>query len=284
MRHGFLLVSKPKGPTSHDIVDTVRARLHERSVGHLGTLDPAAQGLMVLAVGAKSLKVVELFQGLSKEYDAFIRLGAVSTTYDAEGVIEPSLKKGWEPPEQAVIQRVVQDHFLGRIDQTPPAHSAVKIGGERAYRKARQGKNVAMPARKVEISACNVLQYAFPELALHIACSSGTYIRSIAHDLGQLLRCGAYLESLVRTRVGDWRLADAVSPEKATWTDVLPLKDVLSTLPSIELTDLQMEDARCGRPVGLCIARESIGWHAGLPACILAPVQNAQSSHARKVF
>lgn len=284
MRQGFLLVHKPKGPTSHDAVDSVRRRLHERSIGHLGTLDPAAEGLLVLAVGAKALKVVELFRGLPKEYEATIRMGMISTTYDGDGVLEASVKKGWEPPEQAIIQRTIQDHFLGTVDQTPPAHSAVKIGGERAYRKARQGKNVPMPSRKVEITKCDVLAYAYPTLRLRIACSAGTYIRSIAHDLGQLLRCGAYLEALTRTKVGSWQLKDAVTLEKATWTDILPMKDVLTDLPRVDFSAADMENARHGRPLSSEVAKESIAWFEDLPVAIVGPAKTGPGAHARKVF
>ena len=283
MRHGFLLIAKPKGPTSHDVVEAVRARLHEPSVGHLGTLDPGACGLLVLAVGAKALKVVELFQGLPKEYEATVRMGFVSTTYDSDGVIEEVVKAGWEPPEQAVIQRVIQDHFLGKIDQTPPAHSAVHVAGERAYRKARQGKNVVIPSRKVEITRCDVLSYDYPVLRLRIACSAGTYVRSIAHDLGHLLHNGAYLEALTRTKVGEWKLSDAADPAKATWADILPLKEVMKGFPAVELSDMDLENARCGRTLKQSIAKESIGWHQDLPVCILKPLSEG-GSHARKVF
>lgn len=283
MRHGFLLIDKPKGPTSHDIVGSVRRTLHERSVGHLGTLDPAAEGLMVLAVGAKALKLVELFNGLPKEYEATIRIGAVSTTYDAEGVIEEVTKKGWEPPEQAVIQRVIQDHFLGKIDQTPPAHSAVHVGGERAYRKARQGKNVVMPSRKVEITACDVMSYDYPLLRLRVACSAGTYIRSIAHDLGILLHNGAYLQALRRTRVGSWSVADAVTADKAAWADVTPMKEILKNFPSLELSAEDMENAKCGRVIKKDLTKECIGWFEQLPVCIVKPLPEG-GAHARKVF
>src|SRR3989344_1513451 len=115
MRHGFLLVNKPVGPTSHDIVDIVRGRLHERDIGHLGTLDPAAEGLLVLAVGSKALKVVELFQNLSKEYEATLKLGFTSTTYDREGLIEErELPKGWEQPDTLKIRRLIEDRFVGK--------------------------------------------------------------------------------------------------------------------------------------------------------------------------
>ncbi|MFA6522863.1 MAG: tRNA pseudouridine(55) synthase TruB [Candidatus Peribacteraceae bacterium] len=284
MRHGFLLIDKPTGPTSHDIVAGVRRALSERSIGHLGTLDPAATGLLVLAVGRKALKVVELFVGLSKEYEADLRFGQVSTTYDREGVIEEvPPPKGWSVPDQSVVQRTIADRFTGRIQQVPPAHSAVHVGGERAYRKAQRGIGVEIPSREVEITSCKILSYAYPRLKLQIACGSGTYIRSLAHDLGHLLHCGAYLEGLRRTRVGEWRVEDAVAPDKAAWGHVLPLKDVLSSFPRRDLAAAEAEDLRCGRDIEGEVAANTIGWFDGLPVAIL--VQPGEGViHARKVL
>jgi tRNA pseudouridine55 synthase len=284
MRHGFLLVDKPAGPTSHDIVAEVRRALSERSIGHLGTLDPAATGLLVLAVGRKALKVVELFVGLPKEYEADLRLGQVSTTYDREGVIEEvPPPKGWSVPDQSVVQRTIADRFTGRIQQVPPAHSAVHVGGERAYRKAQRGIGVEIPSREVEITSCKILSYTFPRLKLQIACGSGTYIRSLAHDLGQLLHCGAFLEGLRRTRVGDWRVEDAVLSEKAAWGHVLPLKDVLSSFPRRDLTASEAEDLRCGRDIEGEVAVNTIGWFEELPVAVLTQPGEGVI-HARKVL
>lgn len=284
MRHGFLLINKPCGPTSHDIVATVRRTLCERNVGHLGTLDPAAEGLLVLAVGAKALKVVELFTVLSKEYIAMVKLGWVSTTYDREGVLtEAPPKPGWTVPEEATVQRIIRDRFIGRIAQVPPAASAIRIGGERAYRKMRQGRAVDLPARDVTISTCAIQSYRHPHLSLRVACGSGTYIRSLAHDLGEALRCGGYLAALTRTRVGEWKLEDAVAPEESRWTDVRPLKDVLWGFPSVTITSAQAEDLRHGCDIDHAITEQSIAWHEGLPVAILVPVAEGRA-HARKVL
>lgn len=251
MRHGFLLIDKPVGPTSHDVVFQVRRILGESKIGHLGTLDPLASGLLVLAVGAKALKVVELYNGLSKEYLASVRFGAVSATFDAEGPIEElPQKSGWLPPDDASrIQALLDDHFTGKIAQRPPAFSAVHVGGERAYRKAMRGESVELQAREVQISECRVVHYAYPVAELRVSCESGTYIRSLAHDLGQTMRCGAYLSALRRTRVGEWQVAHAVSPERAAWAHVLPLKDVLSALPSLALSAASWEELRHGRTI-----------------------------------
>ncbi len=284
MRHGFLLIDKPAGMTSHDVVAIVRKALGERSIGHLGTLDPAATGLLALAVGRKALKVVELFNALPKEYEAHVRLGQVSSTYDGEGVIEtPPPRPGWTVPEQATVQRAINDHFVGRISQVPPAHSAISIGGVRAYDLARSGKEVAMPAREVEIASCEITKYAYPDLFLTVCCGSGTYIRSLANDLGRILWCGGFLKALRRTRVGEWSVADAIDPKTATWGRVLPLKDVLAPLPRRDLTDDEWDDVQHGRVIEAQIEPNTIAWHQDLPVAILVPMGEGMAK-GRKVF
>lgn len=286
MRHGFLLIDKPTGPTSHDVVAQVRRTLGERKIGHLGTLDPAASGLLVLAVGAKALKVIELFNDLDKEYDAGIHFGSVSSTYDREGTLEEvTPKPGWTEPDISKLQRTIADKFIGKIEQIPPVYSAVKVGGERAYRKMRQGREVNVPVRTVKIDSCDILSYEYPELTLHIACGSGTYIRSLAHDLGTALRFGAYLSSLNRTRVGKWSLEDAVDPEKVAWAQVFPLKDALSSFEGVEVTEEEAEDLRHGRPIKRAVKPDAIAWYEGLPIAILLPLKDgSQQTRARKVL
>ncbi len=284
MRHGFLLINKPCGPTSHDVVAMVRRVLSEKSIGHLGTLDPAAEGLLVLAVGAKALKVVELFKDLSKEYIAGVRLGAISSTYDREGVIEEiAPKSGWTAPEQSVLQRLIGEKFTGRIAQVPPAASAVKVGGERAYRKMRQGRAVDLPPRDVTIDECTVLSYTHPELTLRVRCGSGTYIRSLAHDLGEALRCGGYLSALRRTKVGEWSIDHAIAPTEARWTSVIPLKEVLCSFPRIDCTEREAEDIGHGKNISHQISCLTIAWGADLPLAILEPTPDGRA-HGRKVL
>jgi tRNA pseudouridine55 synthase len=286
MRHGFLLVSKPRGPTSHDVVEIVRRTLPEPKVGHLGTLDPQAEGLLVCAVGAKACKAVELFTGLSKEYEAEILFGKISSTYDSEGVIEDVLAKpGQTPPELLGLKRLIADRFLGTIEQVPPEASAISIGGERAYRKLRQGRGVVPASRRVEVMNCDVLSYDYPLLSLRITCSAGTYIRSLAHDLGQVLRCGGYLHALTRTKVGEWSLTDAVVPEDAVWPHVMPLKDILNNFRSVDVDAAQAKRICCGSDVDLEIQRDTIAWHDGLPIAILIPKKDGmRGARARKVF
>lgn len=289
MKHGFLLIDKPVGPTSHDIVEIVRTRLHEWDIGHLGTLDPAASGLLVMAVGSKALKCIELFQNLGKEYEAEIELGAVSTTYDREGVMEKvELKMGWAMPEVHTIMRLIADRFIGKIMQVPPEASAVKIGGERAYRKFRQGRGVNIPPREVEITECTILDYAYPHLNVRVGCGSGTYIRSLANDLGQALKCGGYLSGLRRMRVGEWTIDDASMPDHVAWAHVRSLKEILKGMRSVVLNGEQA-DALChGRDISLTEelpAGDTIAWLNDLPIAILTHCKDGtELIHARKVL
>lgn len=288
MRHGFLLINKPIGSTSHDIVSQVRRILSERSIGHLGTLDPAASGLMVLAVGAKALKVVELFTGATKEYVADIQLGKVSNTYDREGMItEVKLKPGWKIPDDASpIQEVIRSRFMGKVRQVPPAHSAINIGGKRAYDLARAGEEVKMPEREVTITDCAILTYDYPHLQLRVACSSGTYIRSLAHDIGQGLGCGGYLAGLERTKVGQWNIKHSQTPDSITWTDIVPLKEILSTFPKRILTDAEWEHIHHGRSIIIGPDPSAfIAWHKDLPVAILEHDKKREGMvKARKVL
>lgn len=284
MRHGFLPVDKPDGMTSHDVVAIARRRLSERSIGHLGTLDPAATGLLMLAVGKKALKVVHLFNELRKEYIADVKLGWVSTTYDREGVIQQyEIPMGWDAPEQGTIQRLIADRFTGNIRQVPPAYSAISIGGKRSYDLAREGKAVELAAREVDIGVCEVLKYEYPDLKLRVECGSGTYIRSLAHDLGHLLHCGGYLAALRRTKVGEWTLNGSMSPENVSWTGIIPLKDILARYPRYDLTDSDWQDVSCGRNIDAEVQPLTVAWHQDLPVALLVPAGDG-TAHAKKVF
>lgn len=270
MRHGFLLIDKPVGPTSHDIVYRVRRALPERKIGHLGTLDPAASGLLVLAVGSKALKVVELFKDLSKEYIADVTFGTTSITYDREGPFQEYVRlPGIVDPEDITVQETIRNRFLGKVSQVPPTSSAIKVGGERAYRKMRQGRDVEMPTREVDIDYCDMISYTYPNLQLKVGCSSGTYIRSLAHDLGQSLKCGAYLAGLKRTKVGYFSLDKAIAPDDAIWGKVLPLKEVLAGMPKMDLSKEDFENLTHGRIIDGECAKNTIGWVDGLPVALL---------------
>ena len=200
-----IFVDKPAGMTSFGAVARVRRILSERAgrkikVGHTGTLDPFATGLLILMAG-KATKRATSFTKLDKVYEATIRLGATSSTGDPEGEI--TVQQANPQLELAQIERVLAD-FVGKIEQTPPVFSAIKIDGQRAYKLARAGQSVNMPTRTVEIYALDVLDYHSPELKIRAHVSSGTYIRSLAEDIGRKLGCGAYCTALRRTRIADY--------------------------------------------------------------------------------
>jgi tRNA pseudouridine55 synthase len=214
---GVILVDKPAGMTSHDVVADVRRRLRSK-VGHAGTLDPFATGLLLVLVG-RGTRVQRFLMALPKTYEVVARLGFTSTTGDPEGEIAP----GRTPDEPLVLP-------TGVIRQRPPAYSAVKVQGERAYRRARRGEAVELPEREVMVSRFELLERDGERAAFAIDCSSGTYVRSLIADLGD-----AYCLELRRTRIGHLRVEDA-DPER-----IVPLTDALSFLPAVALTG---EDAR----------------------------------------
>ena len=215
---GFLIIDKEKGWTSHDVVAKARGILGIRKIGHLGTLDPNATGVLVLVIG-KATKLVSSLIGCDKEYEAEIILGEVSDTFDADGVItknnahEVSLKD---------IESVLPE-FCGTISQMPPIFSAIKIGGKKAYELARKGKIPELKPRAVSIYRLDMMSYEWPILRLLVSCSSGTYIRSLANDIGARLACGAYLSNLRRTRVGNFYLRDAKKITEISKEYIVPI-------------------------------------------------------------
>lgn len=286
MKHGFLLVDKPAGHTSHDVVAIVRKRLSERKVGHLGTLDPAATGLMVVAVGAKALKIVELFEKSDKEYIATIKFGTTSDTYDREGILtETPLNIGQNPSDILAIEQSIASNFIGDVTQVPPVHSAIHINGKRAYERARQGEQFTMPSRDVHIHYCSIESYEYPTLVLRVACSSGTYIRSLAHDLGQSLRQGSYLADLRRTKLDRWSVELAVPPDMVAFSDVMPLKEILLDTNKVELTDEQWAKIQHGQAIEKTVTNNTIAWYNELPVALLKPMTDSPAEcRARKVF
>lgn len=202
----ILIINKPSGVTSHDVVALVRKQRDIKKVGHAGTLDPLAEGVLIVLMGTSTKKQGE-FLKLDKEYLATIHLGAVSSTDDTEGQIIS--KKLENIPSIVDIQQVVRS-FVGEIKQLPPVFSAVKIKGQKAYQIARKGKIPELKPKKIIIYDIKILKYEWPALELRLVCSSGTYIRSIARDIGANLKTGGYLASLVRTRVGPYKIEDAI--------------------------------------------------------------------------
>lgn len=207
--NGFLLINKPVGPTSHDIVDEVRRIFHTRKVGHAGTLDPFASGLLIIGVGSATKKLSQ-FQKLPKRYTGVIKLGAISTTDDSEGSITQSYKT--LPKEQEVSE--VLKKFIGEIMQIPPAFSAKKIKGKKFYELARAGEETPRTPVPVTIYKLLLKSYQDGEIEFKTFVSSGTYIRALARDIGEGLDVGGYLKKLERTAIGSCELEEAVNIAK----------------------------------------------------------------------
>jgi tRNA pseudouridine55 synthase len=210
----ILLVDKPAGITSFGVVARVRRRLSEQlgkkaKVGHTGTLDPFATGLMIIVTGKECRNAMN-YSKLDKEYEAVIRLGQTSTTGDPEG--ELTNVSTFEPTNEAI--EAVLKQFMGEITQRPPMFSAIKINGRRAYDLARKGETVEIPERQVTIYSLELLEYTYPDIHIRVHVSSGTYIRSLAEDIGTALETGAYCAELRRTKVGEWSVVGAEAIEK----------------------------------------------------------------------
>lgn len=203
---GFLLIDKSAGMTSHDVVDCVRDATRQKRVGHAGTLDPMATGLLIVGVGREATKRFNEFVGLDKEYIATARLGAVSTTDDADGVITE--RHGCEIPSEARVRAVVA-LCAGAHEQVVPSYAAKKVGGKKLYEYARAGLPVPRVTTAIVIHAIELVSYEYPALTFRAHVSSGTYIRAIARDMGEMLGTGAYLTALRRTKIGAFMVEDA---------------------------------------------------------------------------
>lgn len=241
MRHGFLNIDKPSGCTSHDVVNTVRRLLGQRRVGHAGTLDPLATGVLVLGVG-HGTRLIEYLAATRKTYRADIRLGRTTTTDDSAGEV---LQERPVHADAAGVRAALQQ-FTGTIAQVPPAFAAVHVAGTRAYVRARRGEAVAPAPRQVTIHRLDVLALQLPRLTIEVECSTGTYVRALARDLGEALGCGAHLAALTRTRVGSFALQDAIAGDAladriahAGWQDTLLPLD----LPLRHWTDCHLSEA-----------------------------------------
>jgi tRNA pseudouridine55 synthase len=255
---GFLNICKERGFTSHDVVARVRRIFGVRRVGHAGTLDPAAEGVLPICVG-RATRLVDRLAGSDKEYYAVVALGVGTRTDDAEGEV---IATGPVPPLDSEVLETVLDRFRGRLLQRPPAFSAVKVDGRRAYSLARRGDEVSLRPREVTVHRLALHRWRPPELALTIACTKGTYIRAIARDLGEALGCGAHLARLVRLRVGPFRLADAHSlDELAAGAETGRLERYLLS-PDAALGDLPAAIVEPGRAADI---RHGRAWPMGRP-------------------
>ncbi len=217
--NGILVINKPKDWTSFDVVAKIRNKLNVKKVGHTGTLDPQATGVLVLCIG-KGTKLVQNLTGLDKEYLCEMTFGATSTTDDAEGELSP-IEGAAEVP-LTEIENILKE-FTGTFDQMPPQFSAKKINGKRAYKMARKGEKVELKAVPVTVNTMELLDYKWPKLKIKINCSKGFYVRSLARDIGEKLGVGGYLSGLERTKVGHFSIERAVTIEKADEKAVLPM-------------------------------------------------------------
>lgn len=205
-----LLINKPLRWTSFDVVKKLRYKLKIKKIGHAGTLDPLATGLLIICTG-KMTKSIESFMGMEKEYTGSLILGQTTPSFDLETEVSAAVDVSHLTEKQ--IQEACLP-FIGTIQQTPPVHSAIWVNGQRAYDLARQGKEVEMKQREVEISAFEVTAIALPRIDFRVVCSKGTYIRSLARDFGEALGVGAHLSALCRTRIGTFTLENAQSMEE----------------------------------------------------------------------
>jgi len=263
---GFVGVDKPQGWTSHDVVDAARRWFGTRQVGHLGTLDPLATGVLPLALRAAT-KLVPFLEGGEKVYVGTIRLGETTDTLDAEGEILSRSEGPW--PGEADVREAL-GHFVGEIEQIPPMYSAVKRDGVPLHKLARQGREVERPPKRVRIDRLELLDFSLPDIDVEVACSAGTYVRVIASDLGARLGCGAHLKNLCRTRSGPFTLEDARTEEELAAAAergevdrfVIPPVEVLG-FPIVQLGESEVRTVRHGgeiasqgppRRPGSCIA------------------------------
>jgi len=243
---GFLLIDKPAGLTSHDAVDSVRRATGVRKVGHAGTLDPAATGLLLVAVG-RATRLLRYAGELSKEYEGTGLLGVETDTLDADGAVVGGDADAASRVTEGDL-RAAMAAFVGEIEQIPPAYSAVKVGGERLYRAARRGEAVAAPPRTVRVDAFDLVRFEPPAFDVRVVCSGGTYVRTLAADIGTRLGCGAHLIRLRRVAIGPLSVTTARPPDAPG--DPIPADEVLAHLASVEITDEEAVAVSHGRVLG----------------------------------
>ena len=251
--NGILLVDKPQDWTSHDVVAKLRGVFGERRIGHSGTLDPLATGLLVVFLG-KATKAVEFSEAAEKEYLAHLRIGIETDTQDITGTV---LHTSAETPDRAALEAVLPQ-FCGEIQQIPPMYSAIKVNGKKLYDIARRGGEVERQPRSIFIHELSVLGEENGEFVLRIRCSKGTYIRTLCHDIGKALGCGGVMTALRRTRVGGYDVKDAHTVAAMSEMErdeaeslLLPLDSVFSDMEAVTLSKQNEAHCRNGRPFSL---------------------------------
>lgn len=288
---GVLVVDKPVGLTSHDVVQIIRRGTGIRRAGHTGTLDPRASGVLVILIGP-AVRLSEYVSASDKRYQATIRLGSSTDTYDSEGRITSTADIGDITEEK--FNEILQQ-FVYEMEQVPPPYSAVKVKGKKAYEMARHGQEVDLEPRTVQVYSLEVLEWAPPEAVIDVYCSSGTYVRSLAHDLGKELGTGAHLIGLRRTKSGRFTLRDAVPLRRlqeafdaGNWYRYLiPAAEALSDWPMVELDADAVELIRHGHRVPA--AEGQTGWARGVSqqgdlVALLEVDEESGEWQPRKVF
>lgn len=256
-RSGILLIDKPPGITSRKVVDRVLSRFDNTKIGHAGTLDPLANGLLVLCLGSAT-KLIKYIQDQEKVYEAVIILGATSETDDAEGVITKTNPCPCPTRKEAIK---ALDGFKGEIEQIPPRYSAIKVGGRRSYKLARSGEEVALEPRKINIKDITLLDYQFPTMQIKTTVGKGTYIRSLARDIGKKLGTGGFLSDLRRAKIGSFSVEEAISandidllPKEAIDNLLLPSIDAVPNLPKLAIHEMELLRIRRGQAINPAVA------------------------------
>lgn len=288
---GVLVIDKPIGLTSHDVVQIIRRGTGIRRAGHTGTLDPRASGVLVVLIGP-AVRLSEYVSASDKRYQATIRLGSTTDTYDAEGAVTSHTPTNHVTEEK--FDEILQT-FVGEIEQVPPPYSAVKVKGRKAYEMARKGEEVELEPRKIQVYSLDILEWAPPEVVIDAYCSSGTYVRSLANDLGTALGTGAYLIGLRRTKSGRFTLREAVPLRKlreafdaGDWYKYLiPAAEALGDWPMVELDADQVDLVRHGHRIPA--ETDSGGWARALSqqgdlVALLEHQSETNEWQPRKVF
>lgn len=263
MTSGLLILDKPAGITSRQAVDLVQRVTGQSKAGHAGTLDPLASGVLVVALN-QATRLIEYIQQMPKGYEATFLLGRSSPTDDIEGPV--TLVPGSPQPTREQLAEAAR-RWTGLVSQRPPAYSAVKIGGRRAYELARKGRRVDPAPRPVQIYRLEILDYQYPELRLAVECGAGTYVRALGRDLAGSVGTQAVMSALIRTHIGPFHLCQAVTPQSldaATWDQhLLPMSRAVGHLPQITVTADQARRLRQGQPVRCPMAAAWPGSTAG---------------------
>jgi tRNA pseudouridine55 synthase len=288
---GVLVIDKPVGLTSHDIVQIIRRGTGIRRAGHTGTLDPRASGVLVVLIGP-AVRLSEYVSASDKRYQATISLGSSTDTYDSEGSVTESFPIEELSEEQ--FEQILQQ-FVGEIQQVPPPYSAVKVKGRKAYEMARKGEDVDLEPRIINVYSLEVLEWAPPEAVIDVYCSSGTYVRSLANDLGKALGTGAHLVGLRRTKSGRFTLRDAVplrrlqeSFDAGDWYNYLiPAAEALADWPMVELDPDQVDLVRHGHRIPAEPDQKGMARAVSMQGDLVALVEfeeDTQEWQPRKVF